>query len=214
MRADAAVPVIHAVTTDEIIHRGDFVRRARSVMAALGPRGAVELRAPQTGAWTLAGVARTLAPAQESTGAWIIITERIDVALATGARAVQLTRRSMSVTDARRVAPELPIGASVHTLEEGITAAAAGARWGVVARATAFSTGLNGQPHPALFPQLVARCALPLLVIGGVLPTDVGALRAAGAHGVAAIRGIWDAENAEHAAIEYLSAYENHPGPV
>lgn len=212
MRADAAVPAIHAVTTDEIIHRPDFIRRARSVMSALGPRGAVELRAPQTGAWALAGIARTLAPAQEATGAWIIITERLDVALATGAHGVQLTRRSMALPDARRVAPDLAIGASIHSIDEGIAAARDGARWGVVARAAAFGSSANGKRQVPLFPALVAQCAIPLLVIGGVHPNDVPTLRAAGAYGVAAIRGIWDAENAEHAAIEYLSAYETGLG--
>lgn len=212
MRADAAVPAIHAVTTDEILHRPDFAKRARAVMAALGPLGAVELRAPQTGAWALAGIARALAPTQESTGAWIIITERIDVALATGARGVQLTRRSVALPDARRIAPDLAIGASIHDLKEGLAACEGGARWGVVARAAAFGVGPDGRPRPPLFPVLVERCHIPLLVIGGVLPADVPELRAAGAHGVAAIRGIWDAANAEHAAIEYLSAYETRPG--
>jgi thiamine monophosphate synthase len=38
-------------------------------------------------------------------------------------------------------------------------------------------------------------------------------LRAAGAHGVAAIRGMWESGDAEQAAIDYLSAYEAHRGP-
>ena len=34
-------------------------------------------------------------------------------------------------------------------------------------------------------------------------------LRGAGAYGLAAIRGIWDAPNAEQAASDYLSAYDD-----
>lgn len=208
-----AVPVIHAVTTDDILCRPDFVERARSVMAVLGARGAIQLRAPQTGAWTISSVARALAPAQSATGAWLIITERLDVALATGARGVQLTQRSIGLLDARRIAPDLAIGASIHSLDEGIAAGENGARWGVITRATAFPVGnAPGEPKPALLPVLVVRTTLPILVIGGVHPGDVAPLRAQGAYGVAAIRGIWDAEHADRAAAEYLSAYEAVPG--
>jgi thiamine monophosphate synthase len=38
-------------------------------------------------------------------------------------------------------------------------------------------------------------------------------LLAAGAHGVAAIRGMWESGDAEQAAIDYLSAYEEHRSP-
>ena len=40
-----ALPVIHAVTNDEIVARADFLDVACAVMSALGPRGALHLRA-------------------------------------------------------------------------------------------------------------------------------------------------------------------------
>ena len=46
-----------------------------------------------------------------------------------------------------------------------------------------------------------------VIAIGGVRPEHIPALRAAGAHGVAAIRGVWHARDAGAAVIEYLSAH-------
>ena len=53
-----------------------------------------------------------------------------------------------------------------------------------------------------------ARSAIPCIAIGGVRPPQVGELLRAGAHGVAAISGIWNAADAERAAIDYLAAYD------
>jgi thiazole synthase len=59
---------------------------------------------------------------------------------------------------------------------------------------------------------LAAAVDVPVIGIGGVKPEHCAALRQAGAHGVAAIRGIWDAANAERAASDYLSAYDDAAG--
>src|SRR3712207_7224490 len=99
------LPVIHAVTTDEIVARPDFFERAAAVMRALGERGAVQLRAPRTGGGRLYGLACDLAELQRATGAWLVGTDRVDVALAARARGVQLTSRSIGVADALAGAP-------------------------------------------------------------------------------------------------------------
>ena len=41
----SSVPLVHAVTTDEVVGRADFVDVACAVMGVLGPRGALHLRA-------------------------------------------------------------------------------------------------------------------------------------------------------------------------
>jgi thiamine monophosphate synthase len=50
------------------------------------------------------------------------------------------------------------------------------------------------------------------VAIGGIVPQHVAPLRRLGARGVAAIRGIWDADHSERAVIDYLSAYESGVG--
>lgn len=205
----AVVPVIHAVTSDAVLARGDFIERARSVMRALGPRGAVHLRARTLTAARLYELAVALGPLQERHGCWVVVNDRVDVALAAGARGAQLTSRSLPVADARRLAPALPLGASVHSAAEAARAAADGASWVVAGNVypTPTHAGAPGR-GAALVRTIVAAAPVPCIAIGGVKPAHVAALRAAGAHGVAAISGIWGGDDAERAAIDYLSAYE------
>ena len=209
----SGIPVIHAVTTDEIVRRSDFLDQARSVMKALGPRGAVQLRAHRITGRALYDIAAVLAGWQEETGCWLIANDRVDVALAAGARGVQLTSKSMHVADATRIAPEIAVGASVHSVSESRQAALAGARWCVAGNV------FPPQSHPessgrgtGFVRALVAAARIPIIAIGGVLPSHLARLLAAGAHGVATIRGIWSVSDADRAARDYLSAHDAAAG--
>ena len=202
------VPVVHAVTSDEIVARRDFIDVACGVMGVLGARGALHLRAPRLGAARLHELAEALAAAQSITGAWLVVNDRIDVALAVQARGAQLTSRSLLTADARHAAPSLALGASVHVVAEGVEAARAGADWLVVAHPFAPAAGDLADGGTMLIERLAARVSLPLVAIGGVRPQHCRALRMARAHGVAVIRGIWDAPNAERAAGDYLSCHD------
>jgi thiazole tautomerase (transcriptional regulator TenI) len=204
------VPVVHAVTSDEIVARADFIDVACGVMHALGARGALHLRASRLAGARLQQIGEALAAAQTITGAWLVVNDRVDVALVVRARAAQLTSRSLLMADARRAAPSLALGASVHDITEGIESAEHGADWlvasHVFAPAAQPSVAGNGM---TFVEQLVAATTVPLIAIGGVRPQHCRALRMAGVHGVAVIRGIWDTPNAERAASDYLSCYDN-----
>jgi thiazole tautomerase (transcriptional regulator TenI) len=205
---DERIPVLHAVTSDDIILRSDFTERARRVMHAGGARVAVHLRAARFSARTLYDLACRLAGLQAETGAWLIVNDRADVALTSGARGLQLTSRSMSPADAKRCAPTLAIGASVHSVDDASAAVSAGVRWIVAGHV--FET----ESHPGetgrgaeFIARLAGEYRVPVIAIGGVRPEHVGALRASGAYGVAAIRGVWHASDAGAAVIDYLSAH-------
>jgi len=210
---DAQLPVLHAVTSDDIILRTDFAERARRVMHAGGPRVAVHLRAARFSARYLYDLACRLAAWQNETGAWLIVNDRADLALTAGARGIQLTSRSMSPADARRCAPDVPVGASVHSSADAADAVSAGARWIVAGHV--FET----ESHPGekgrggeFIGQLARDHAVPVIAIGGVRPEHVGGLRRDGAYGVAVIRGVWYASDAGAAVIDYLSAHGAHGG--
>jgi thiamine-phosphate diphosphorylase len=225
---------VHAVTNDDIVGRTAFLTRGRDVMHALGARGALQLRAPrlaQADPGALLELAKALAAEQEPSGAWLVINDRVDIALMAGARGIQLAGTSMEPADAarvivaaleRNVADEATapcVGASAHTLEEGIAARIGGASWAVVShvltrgRAPADAADrADASGGPALLQQLARHSGLPIVAIGGIVPQHIAPLRQLGAHGIAAIRGIWDAENAGHAAADYLSAYDAQVG--
>ncbi len=207
------VPRIHAVTDDLILANPEFTTRARGVMTALGARGAVHLRARYLTAAQLYAIALALGDAQESTGCWLVVNERLDVALAAKTHAAQLTTRSLTVADARLVAGELPLGASVHSVQEALEAERDGADWIVAGHVypTQSHAGKAGR-GVELVAEVTAKTTLPCIAIGGVRPANVGTLRDAGAWGVAAITGIWGAASAEAAATDYLSHYDGARG--
>ncbi|MDX2183961.1 MAG: thiamine phosphate synthase [Gemmatimonadaceae bacterium] len=214
-------PTLHAVTDDAILARPRFVEVARDVMRCGGPRLALHLRTTAPDVRRLWQLASALAEVQHETGAWVVINGRADLAIAVGARGVQLGRRAPLVADIVRVratlaargvpaAAALGIGASVHAAEEGDAAARAGADWLMAGHI--FVTG----SHPAeaargvaFLERVVAAATCPVIAIGGITPRTVGVVRRAGASGVAAIRGLWEQPDAPAAVAEYLSAYDD-----
>lgn len=211
--SDTRIPVVHAVTNDEIAHDAAFERKARAVMAALGTRGAVHLRAALLSGAELHALAERLADAQRETGCWLVMNDRVDIALAVGARGVQLTSRSMGVVDARAIAhalaPSIAVGASAHDIPTATDAEAHGATWIVAGHVFPTRTHPGEHGRGTAFLTSVARAVrIPVIAIGGIRPRQVAGLRAAGAAGVAAIRGIWNEDDAEAAARDYLSSYD------
>lgn len=187
-------PVVHAVTDSATMAHRHFIDRARSIMGALGPRGAVHLRSSKLGGRDFHAIAEQLARTQEETGCWLIINDRADIAAAVGARGLQLASHSLEIPDALAVWPAGSVGASIHSVSESVAAERAGASWCVAG--TVFETPSHVGRPPARV-EFVAEAAgaigIPLIAIGGVTPEDVPALIRAGAHGVATIRGAnWD----------------------
>jgi thiazole tautomerase (transcriptional regulator TenI) len=207
------IPILHAVTSDEIVSRPGFLDRASAVMRAMGPRGAVHLRTHRLSPSDLQALAGRLAEVQAESDCWLVINDRVDVALATGARAIQLTSRSMRIADALAVAPDLPVGASVHSAEQAATAEREGAAWSVAGHVFPIDpdSGDDGAGE-SFIAGVSERTSLPVIAIGGVKPQHVARLRKAGAWGVAVIRGIWAAPDAEAAATDYLSRYDADGG--
>ena len=203
------VPVLHAVTSDEIAARPGFPDRAIAVMRAIGARGALHLRTHRLTAAELHALAVRLARVQRESGCWLVINDRVDVALAAGARGIQLNSRSMRIEDARKIAPEIPVGASIHNAEQAVSAERDGASWTVAAKSVESESQISDRMAVESFiGSITLRTVLPVIAIGGVKPADVAALRRAGAWGVAVIRGIWAASDAEKAATDYLSAHD------
>ncbi len=205
------IPIVHAVTTDKIILGKDFIARAISVMQALGERGAVHLRSQLIPSPRLYDIACRLTSLHADTGCWCIVSDRLDIAMASFAHGVQLNSRSMRVADARIAAPKLRIGASVHSAEEAITAESEGADWCVAGNV--FETASHpGAPRreSTFISDIVAKVDTPIIAIGGVKPEHVRPLIEGGAYGVATIRGIWEAKNSEEAATSYLSEYDGN----
>lgn len=198
-------PALHALTTDVILADPAFVSRAHALMRACGPRVAVHLRAGATTAHRLLELSLELRVVAEQVGSWVLVTDRVDVAMVSGVTGAQLTSRSLSLADARRIAPDMVIGASVHDTGHAWITAQSGATFMV-----AGPSGDGPASHDAVqFVTQVVEAAgdCPVIAVGGMTPERASAMAHAGAAGVAAMRGIW-LDDAAHAARRYLAAYD------
>ena len=139
--------------------------------------------------------------------ALFLVNERADVALAAGADGVQLGELALPPAAARRIiGSDCLIGRSVHSQDGAAAAQAEGADFLVVG--TMFPTA----SHPgvaAIGPGLVEDISsilgrngrsIPLLGIGGINESNVGAVMRAGATGVAVITSILGASDTVEAA--------------
>ena len=209
--ARAATPRLHVVTDDDVVARADFLDVAERI-AAVGPSVALHLRAPRMAGRTLHRLAVTLRAGMPDGSARLVINDRVDVALAAGADGVQLGARSLPPGRLPARAAGLAVGVSAHAPDEVVTAGRVD--WWVV------GTVFESASHPGRPPAgigLVEACVRaadgPVIAIGGVTPERVAELVSAGAHGVAAIRGVWDADDPVAAVRRYLSAFDPDARP-
>jgi thiamine-phosphate diphosphorylase len=204
------IPLLHAVTDDAVVARAGFLERAGEVLAAGGTKLALHLRAPAGSGRALHDLALRLAELASRTGSQLLVNDRVDVALAAGAHGVQLGRRSLPIPDAwKMVGGRMAIGASVHDADEAREAAEAGADF-LLAGAVYPTATHPGQPGAGVrLIESVAGLGLPVIAIGGVTPERAGELRRAGAAGMAAIRGVWDAPSPAKAVQRYIEAWQS-----
>ena len=139
-------------------------------------------------------------------GAMVVVNDRVDVALAAGADGVHLGRTDLPVEAARRLAPDLIIGATCRDRAQAELAAAAGADY--AGFGPVFATrSKSGLPEPLGVDAVAAAAGpLPLVAIGGLEAATARAARTAGAHGVAVIGAIWRQRDPVAAAKELLEA--------
>ena len=142
-------------------------------------------------------------------GVRVAVNDRIDVALAVGADAVQLGRRSLPIAAAKRVAGSMLVGASVHSPAEACDAERDGADW--ITLGHFFPTG----SHPnepcrdiAELKTVADAATIPVIAIGGIGVEQVGAVLEAGASGIAVISAILDAPDSGRAAAALRAALD------
>jgi thiamine-phosphate pyrophosphorylase len=170
---------------------------------------AVQVREKDLAAADLAALCRRLRPLTQARNALLIVNDRVDVALATGADAVQRTGASLAVDDIRAIAgARLRIGASVHSVEDAVDAEARGADWLVFGPVyDTPSKRRYGAPQGLdALAKVSGGVRLPVIAIGGITPARVSEVRAAGAYGVAAIAAILDAPSPADAVRRFLDA--------
>ena len=134
----------------------------------------------------------------------LLINDRLDVALASGADGVHLTARSLQPDVVRGAAAAgFIIGISTHSLDEVRQAAASGADLAVFG--PVFETPAKGPAAglEALGDAVKIGNGMPVLGLGGVEETNYRDVLASGAAGFAAIRFLNDSQSLDKLHTEF-----------
>lgn len=179
--------------------------------ALRGGAGVVQLRDKAATSRELVVYGRALQDLCDGYDALFVVNDRIDVALACGADGVHLGPEDISVAHARRIAPQLVIGASAGAANRGRELIANGADYlgvGAVYEARASKPDASAPRGPAVLAGVRAAIgdAIPMVGIGGIRVSNAAEVAAHGASGVAVIREVVRADAPEQATRRLLEA--------
>ena len=149
----------------------------------------LQLRMKRASASSMLAVAELLRPLCRAHEALLIINDRVDVALACGADGVHLGQDDLPLAAARRLAPQLRIGVSTHSLEQARAAAAAD----YIGFGPVYPTESKENPDPVVGTEALASACLigvPVVAIGGITLDRLPEIARAGASAAAIIRAV------------------------
>jgi thiamine-phosphate pyrophosphorylase len=125
-------------------------------------------------------------------GILLIINDHVDIALAVDADGVHLGQEDLPVQVARKLAPELLLGASTHSLEQALKAEKDGADY--INIGPIFSTttkeGVGRSLGPKAISEISSQLRVPFTVMGGINEKNIDQVLAAGARRVAMVTAI------------------------
>jgi len=177
---------------------------------------AVQLREKDLSAKQLYKIAAPLREITRRHDAMLIVNDRLDVALAVEADAVQLNYASLETPAARKAANgRLAVGVSAHNVVE--MRMALRNRVDYVIFGPIFSTPSKEELIEVTGVEKMHAMAvpapMPVIAIGGIDRSNVGQIAGTRAAGVAVIRAVMAASNPFHAATEFVEAAQGVAPP-
>ncbi len=141
-------------------------------------------------------MARRFRTVTRAAGVLLIINDFLDVALALDADGVHLGQDDLPLDAARRIAPEMIIGRSTHSLQQALEAQDGGADY--VNIGPIFPTGTK--EHAAtLGPDAIRTIAphvrIPFTVMGGITLANIDLVVTAGARRIAVVTAVTQADD-------------------
>jgi thiamine-phosphate pyrophosphorylase len=139
----------------------------------------------------------------------LIINDRVDIVLSSGADGVHLGKDDLPLAEARKILGNgRIIGISVNTAAEALSAERGGADY--VGASPIYSTLSKRDLEPALglkgLRDIRARINLPILAIGGIEAAKATDVIAAGADGIAVISAVTRASDPTRATADLLQS--------
>jgi len=141
----------------------------------------------------------------------LIINDRLDIALAVGADGVHLGQEDLPLTAARKLAPDLLIGASTHSLDEALQAQEDGADYVNIGPIfpTKTKEGVGRVLGPEAIGVISPNLKVPFTVMGGISGSNVDQVIAKGARRVAMVTAITQAPDIADAVRSFKERIKN-----
>ena len=136
--------------------------------------------------------------------ALLIINDHLDVALAADADGVHLGQEDLPIPAARRIAPDLILGASSHSLEEALKAEKEGADYVNIGPIfpTKTKKGMTRILGPDAIRKISPHLNVPFTTMGGISLENISQVLEAGARRVAMVTGVTRARDMTKRVIE------------
>lgn len=137
-------------------------------------------------------------------GVLLMINDHLDVALSVGADGVHLGQDDFPIAEARKLAPDLILGASTHDREEALQAERDGADYYNIGPiyATDTKAHLSHFLGPESIPVISEGIDLPFTVMGGIKKDNLPPLLEQGARKIAVVTAVTKAEDMAGAVRE------------
>jgi thiamine-phosphate pyrophosphorylase len=149
-------------------------------------------------------LARAFRERTRAAGALLMVDDRVDIALAVGADGVHLGQSDLPVEAARRIAPDLLLGASSHNLAEALAAQSAGADY--VNIGPVFATQTKAVPTGVVGLDMIdairPHLAIPFTTMGGIKAHNIREVVRRGARHPAVVTAVTAAPDPRAAAQE------------
>lgn len=180
-------------------HRLSAGRSNYDVLKAVleGGARAIQLREPDLSDRALYFMARDFRTTTAEAGALLIINDRVDIALAVGADGVHLGQDDLPLEAARKLAPDLLLGVSTHSVEDALSAQEKGADY--INIGPIFPTETKGGLQHFLGPEAVeeigGKVTIPFTVMGGVKGSNIHEVVSRGARKVAVVTAVTQADD-------------------
>lgn len=163
----------------------------------------IQMREKDLGGVDLYALGHAFRERTRAAGALLLINDRVDIALAVEADGVHLGQTDLPLAAARRIAPDLILGASSHNLEDALAAQEAGASY--VNIGPIYATPTKGVESGAVGPEIIGsmapRLRIPLTCMGGIKQHNVHEVLAQGVRYVAVVTAVTAADDVRAAAL-------------
>ncbi len=185
-------------------------RPEQAAQAVAGGAGVIQVRVKDAPAGEILRIARETVALVRGR-ALVLVNDRADLALLSGADGVHVGDEDLPVPETRRlVGPDLLVGRTTRTLEEARAAISDGADH--VGFGPIFATTTKSLAVPprgvATLREVCAALGAPVVAIGGIGAATIGEVAAAGAACAAVVGAIFGAGDPEENARRLAAAFD------